>query len=66
MNKKKINYNYTTQNRKEMYYLIDNGIPYIYVNTNENGVSTWEFRKDVNLFEKLQKFYYELHENYIK
>lgn len=42
---KKIDREYCTQERKEVFYLIDNGIPFIFVKTDENNVTTWKFKK---------------------
>lgn len=54
---KKIDREYGTQDRKEMFYLIDNGISFSFAKTNENGVTTWKFKKDKKLFELLVNSY---------
>lgn len=54
---KKIDREYGTQNRKEMFYLIDNNIPFLFAKTNKNGVTTWKFKKEKRLFELLVDFY---------
>lgn len=54
---KKIDREYGTQDRKEMFYLIDNGISFSFAKTNENGVTTWKFKKDKKLFELLVNYY---------
>lgn len=53
---KKIDREYSTQDRKEMFYLIDNGINYEFVKT-YNNISTWKFRKTKRLFELLMNYY---------
>ena len=47
---------YGTQDRKEMYYLIDNGEKYIFAKT-YNDVTTWKFKKSKNLFRLLMNNY---------
>lgn len=47
---------YSTQDRKEMFYLIDNGCKYEFAKT-YNGVTTWKFTKSKRLFELLVKYY---------
>ena len=47
---------YSTQDRKEMFYLIDNGYKYEFAKT-YNGVTTWKFIKSKRLFELLVKYY---------
>ena len=55
--KKKIDREYGTQDRKEMFYLIDNGISFLFANTDENGVTTWKFKKSKKLFQSLLDYY---------
>lgn len=52
----KIDNEYSTQNKKEMYYLVDNGLRYCFVKT-ANGITTWKFKKNVMLFELLKRYY---------
>ncbi len=54
---KKIDREYCTQERKEVFYLIDHGVPFIFVKTDENNVTTWKFKKGKRLFELLTDFY---------
>ena len=42
---KKIDREYSTQERHEVFYLIDNGVPFILAKKDENGVTTWKFKK---------------------
>lgn len=53
---KNIDREYSTQNRKEMFYLIDNGEPYIFAKT-YNDITTWKFKKTNNLFRLLMNYY---------
>ena len=55
--KKKIDREYGTQDRKEMFYLIDNGISFLFANTDENGITTWKFVKSKKLFDLLSNYY---------
>jgi len=49
---------YATQFKNEMLYLKECGIPYSWVNQDsETGVSTWKYKKTVELFTALAKFY---------
>ena len=57
--KKKIDREYGTQDRKEMFYLIDNGISFSFAKTDENGVTTWKFKKTKILFKLLTDYYSE-------
>lgn len=54
---KKIDREYGTQDRKEMFYLIDNGISFLFAKTDKNGVTTWKFKKDKRLFKLLADYY---------
>ena len=54
---KKIDREYATQDRKEMFYLIDNGISFLFAKTDENNVTTWTFKKSKKLFELLTDYY---------
>lgn len=56
---KKIDREYSTQERLEVFYLIDNGVPFIFAKTNENGVTTWKFKKTKTLFKLLTDYYSE-------
>ena len=55
--KKKIDREYGTQDRKEMFYLIDNGISILITKTDENGITTWKFKKSKKLFQSLLDYY---------
>ena len=55
--KKKIDREYGTQDRKEMFYLIDNGISFLFAKTDENDVTTWKFKKSKKLFDLLSNYY---------
>ena len=57
--KKKIDREYGTQDRKEMFYLIDNGISFLFAKTDENDVTTWKFKKTKTLFKLLTDYYSE-------
>lgn len=54
---KKIDREYSTQERHEVFYLVDNGVPFVFVKTNESGVTTWKFKKEKKLFELLVNYY---------
>ena len=54
---KKIDREYGTQDRKEMFYLIDNGISFSFAKTDENDVTTWKFKKSKELFDLLSDYY---------
>ena len=54
---KKIDREYGTQDRKEMFYLIDNGISFLFAKTDENGITTWKFVKSKKLFDLLSNYY---------
>ena len=54
---KKIDREYSTQERHEGFYLIDNGVPFIFTKTDKNGVTTWKFKKTKKLFELLSNYY---------
>ena len=55
--KKKIDREYGTQDRKEMFYLIDNGISFFFFLSDENGITTWKFVKSKKLFDLLSNYY---------
>lgn len=55
--KKKIDREYGTQDRKEMFYLIDNDISFLFTKTDENGITTWKFKKSKALFDLLSNYY---------
>ena len=55
--KKKIDREYSTQERHEVFYLIDNGVPFLFAKTDENGVTTWKFIKNKKLFDLLSNYY---------
>ena len=57
--KKKIDREYGTQDRKEMFYLIDNGISFLFAKTDENDITTWKFKKTKTLFKLLTDYYSE-------
>ncbi len=58
MSKEKIyDKEYATQFKNEMMYLKECGIPYSWVIQNDSGVSTWKYKKTVELFTALAKFY---------
>ena len=48
---------YATQFKAEMMYLKECGIHYSWVIQNESGVSIWKYKKTVELFTALAKFY---------
>lgn len=54
---KKIDREYGTQDRKEMFYLIDNDISFLFAKTDKNGVTTWKFKKSKKLFDLLSNYY---------
>lgn len=54
---KKIDREYGTQDRKEMFYLIDNNISFLFAKTDKNGVTTWKFKKCKKLFDLLSSYY---------
>lgn len=56
---KKIDKEYGTQERQEVFYLIDNGVPFIFAKTDDNGVTTWKFKKTKTLFNLLTDYYSE-------
>ena len=56
---KKIDREYSTQERHEVFYLIDNGVPFIFAKTEKNGVRTWKFKKTRTLFKLLTDYYLE-------
>lgn len=56
---KKIDREYSTQERHEVFYLIDNGVPFIFAKTDDNGVTTWKFKKTKALFKLLTDYYSE-------
>ena len=56
---KKIDREYSSQERREVFYLIDNGVPFIFAKTDENGVTTWKFKKTKTLFKLLTDYYSE-------
>lgn len=56
---KKIDREYSTQERHEVFYLIDNGVPFIFAKTDGNGVTTWKFKKTKTLFKLLTGYYSE-------
>ena len=53
---KKIDREYSSQERHEVFYLIDNGVPFIFAKTDDNGVTTWKFKKTKKLFELLSNY----------
>lgn len=53
---KKIDNEYSTQSRKEMFYLIDNGVSFTFAKTT-NGITTWKFKKNKKLFLLLADYY---------
>lgn len=53
---KKIDREYGTQDRKEVLYLIDNGIKYKFAKTYDD-ITTWKFDKTERLFELLKEYY---------
>ena len=55
--KKKIDREYGTQDGKEMCYLIDNGISFLFAKTGEEGVTTWKFKESKKLFQSLLGYY---------
>ena len=57
---KKIDREYGTQDRKEMFYLIDNGISFLFAKHRANTPAvnrTWKFKKEKRLFELLSDYY---------
>ena len=53
---KKIDNEYSTKNRKEMFYLIDHGERYVFAKTYDD-ITTWKFKKSKRLFELLVEYY---------
>lgn len=56
MNKKKFDYEYSTQYPKEMKYLESNGIKYSFVKE-INSITTYKYTKTPELFHYLELFY---------
>ena len=56
---KKIDREYSTQERHEVFSLIDNGVPFIFAKTDKNGVTTWKFKKTRTVFKLLTDYYLE-------
>lgn len=56
MNKKKFDYEYSTQYPKEMKYLEDVGIKYSFVK-DINNITTYKYTKTPELFHALEIFY---------
>ena len=54
---KKIDREYSTQERREVLYLIDHGVPFVFVKTDDKGVSTWKFKKTKKLFSLLSEYH---------
>lgn len=54
---KKIDREYGTQERQEVFYLIDHDVPFIFAKTDKNGATTWKFKKSKRLFELLTDYY---------
>lgn len=49
---------YSTQFKEEMLFLKNNGIPYNWVSKDEEtGIDTWKYKKTVQLFSALARFY---------
>lgn len=49
---------YATQFKEEMLYLKEYGIPYSWVTKDEEtGLSIWKYKKTVELFSALARFY---------
>nr|DAO30158.1 MAG TPA: hypothetical protein [Caudoviricetes sp.] len=40
-----------------MFYLIDNDISFLFAKTDENGITTWKFKKSKALFDLLSNYY---------
>ena len=53
---KNIDREYSTQERKEMFYLIDSGEKYVFAKTHDN-ITTWKFKKTEKLFKLLSEYY---------
>lgn len=56
-NKKKFDKEYSTQWINEVEYLHANGIRWTFVFTNADGISTYKYTKNYELFYHLAKFY---------
>lgn len=48
---------YSTQFKEEFFYLREKGIRYTYAYTDDNGITTWKYKKTVELFAALLDFY---------
>lgn len=60
-NKTKFDKEYSTQWNKERDYLEEHGIKYTFVKE-INGISTYKYKKNSELFKVLNSFYIELNE----
>lgn len=54
---KKFDKEYSTQWMKEVIWLRNNNIPFTFVKTDDNGVTTYKYEKTPELFNKLALFY---------
>ena len=54
---KAIDNEYSTQFVDEHMYLRSMGMRYSFAKTDENGVTTWKYKKTPRLFEQLRIFY---------
>ena len=61
-NMKKFDKEYQTQWRKEVDYLKSVGISYVFVK-DENGISTYKYKKNSELFKQLAIFYCGIEED---
>ena len=50
---------YSTQYWKEVKFLEDNGVDYVFVKILESGISVFKYKKDSELFSLLNLFYTE-------
>lgn len=52
---------YSTQWNKEVGFLKEHGIRYSFVKTDESGITTWKYKKNFELFDKLRDFYSQVY-----
>lgn len=57
--KTKFDKEYATQWNAERDYLLENGIKYVFVKE-ENGISTYKYKKNSRLFKALSSFYMQI------
>ena len=57
MTNRRYDFEYSTQYRKEYFYLLDRGFKPVFIKRSEDGVNTYKYKRTSKLFAAISSFY---------